>query len=198
MQQQTGSKDLVLPKIVILISGRGSNMRAICEACKAERINGQVVKVISNVESAAGLDYARSEGIDYEIIDHKKFQNREHFDAALVKAVKGAVPDLICLAGFMRILTPVFVEPFEGKIVNIHPSLLPKYKGLNTHQRALDAGDAQAGVSVHLVTAELDDGPIIVQTAVDIEKNDTVSSLSQKVLDVEHETYIEAICKILN
>jgi phosphoribosylglycinamide formyltransferase-1 len=185
-------------RIVILISGRGSNMRAICEACKSGRIQGEVVKVISNRADAGGLDYVRAENIPFEIISHKDFLGREDFDAALVKAVQEAAPDLICLAGFMRILTSVFVKPFEGKILNIHPSLLPKYKGLDTHQRAIEAGDSEAGASVHIVTDELDDGPVIAQTKVAIEKGETASSLSAKVLAVEHETYIQAICKLLN
>lgn len=185
-------------RIVILISGRGSNMRAICEACKMGRINGEVVKVISNRADAGGLDYVKNENIPYEVISNRDFKSREDFDAALVEAVEKASPDLICLAGFMRILTSVFVKPFEGKILNIHPSLLPKYKGLDTHQRAIEAGDSEAGASVHIVTDELDDGPVITQTKVTIEKSDTASSLSAKVLAVEHETYIRAICKLLN
>lgn len=186
-----------LPKIIVLISGRGSNMKAICEACNAGDIKAQVVKIISNRADAAGLDYARSEKIPYNILNHRDYDSREAFDRALAELVLQEQPDLICLAGFMRILTPIFVAPFAGKILNIHPSLLPKYKGLDTHRRAIEAGDKQAGASVHYVTPELDDGPVVAQTCVDIAPDDTPQTLADKVLPVEHATYIDAIRKIL-
>lgn len=184
-------------RIAVLISGRGSNMRAIHAACKSGQIDGEIVCVLSNRADAPGLEYAREQGLACRVIPHKSFPQREDYDAELVRELSGFCPDLVCLAGFMRILTPVFIAPFEGRILNIHPSLLPKYKGLDTHQRALDAGDAQAGCSVHLVTAELDGGPVVVQKKVPVIAGDTADTLAQRVLAQEHGAYVEAIARIL-
>jgi phosphoribosylglycinamide formyltransferase-1 len=184
-------------KIVVLISGRGSNMAAIARSCQAGDINAQIAAVISNIEDAAGLDVAKNLGLATHILPHRDFQNREEFDAALVRLIKPFNPDLICFAGFMRIVSPVFVGAFEGRILNIHPSLLPQHKGLNTHQRAIDAGDQEAGCSVHYVTEGLDEGDVIAQTKVPILPQDTAQSLSERVLQIEHETYIRGIKKVL-
>lgn len=180
-------------KLVVLISGRGSNMAAIVDACRQNTINGTVEAVISNKASAAGLDYAKAAGIDAVVVDHKGYQSREAFDEALLDAVLKYQPDYVILAGFMRILTTVFVAPLLGKLVNIHPSLLPRYPGLNTHQRAVDAGDAEGGATVHFVTEELDGGPSIIQVRVPILPEDDGNSLADRVITYEHGLYVEAI-----
>ena len=179
--------------VVILISGRGSNMEVFLEASSKGLLNGTIVRVISNRPDAQGIVTANKRGIATAVIDHKKFETREAFDAALAEEVASAQPDVIVLAGFMRILTPVFIDKFLGKLVNIHPSLLPKYTGLNTHQRAIDAGDSEAGATVHYVTNELDGGPAILQARVTIEEIDTAESLASKVLAVEHRIFPEAV-----
>lgn len=179
--------------VVILISGRGSNMEVFLEASSQGLLNGTIVRVISNRPDAQGIVTANKRGIATAVIDHKKFETRETFDAALAEEVASAQPDVIVLAGFMRILTPVFIDKFLGKLVNIHPSLLPKYTGLNTHQRAIDAGDSEAGATVHYVTNELDGGPAILQARVTIEEIDTAESLASKVLAVEHRIFPEAV-----
>lgn len=179
--------------VVILISGRGSNMEVFLEASSQGLLNGTIVRVISNRPDAQGIITANKRGIATAVIDHKKFETREAFDAALAEEVASAQPDVIVLAGFMRILTPVFIDKFLGKLVNIHPSLLPKYTGLNTHQRAIDAGDSEAGATVHYVTNELDGGPAILQARVTIEEIDTAESLACKVLAVEHRIFPEAV-----
>ncbi|WKE66906.1 phosphoribosylglycinamide formyltransferase [Gallaecimonas kandeliae] len=178
-----------MKRIVVLISGSGSNLQAIIDACSAGNLQAQVVGVVSNKGDAYGLERAAKAGIETLVLSHKGFGDRESYDAALVEAVNGFEPDLVVLAGFMRILTPVFVGAFEGRLLNIHPSLLPKYKGLHTHQRALDEGDAEHGVSVHFVTAELDGGPVIAQAKVAIEAGDDADSLAQKVHRQEHILY---------
>lgn len=178
-----------MKRLVVLISGSGSNLQAIIDACQAGTVNGQVVGVIANKASAYGLTRAENAGVPTRVLSHKDFGDRESYDAALVAAVNDFGADLVVLAGFMRILTPVFVGAFEGKLLNIHPSLLPKYKGLDTHQRALDAGDSEHGVSVHFVTAELDGGPVIAQAKVAIEAADNADSLAEKVHRQEHVIY---------
>lgn len=178
-----------MKRIVVLISGSGSNLQAIIDACGEGRLNGQVVGVISNKADAYGLTRAATASIATQVLSHKGFADRESYDAALVAAVNDFGADLVVLAGFMRILTPVFVGAFEGRLLNIHPSLLPKYKGLNTHQRALDAGDSEHGVSVHFVTAELDGGPVIAQAKVAIDSSDNADSLAHKVHLKEHVLY---------
>ena len=180
---------LEMKKIVILISGRGSNM----EAMLAARLPLQIAAVISNRPDAMGLDTARQAGIDARALDHKAFDSREAFDAALVELIDAYAPDLVVLAGFMRILTPVFVTHYEGRLLNIHPSLLPAYPGLHTHQRALDDGIRIHGCTVHYVTAALDHGPVVIQAAVPVLPDDTEATLSARVLKEEHQIYPQAL-----
>lgn len=185
------------PKIVILISGRGSNMISIVEAIKSGSLPVTVSAVISNRPDAAGLVYAQNAGIKTAVVDHKQFESRELFDQALANEIDTHSPDLVILAGFMRILTTEFVEHFAGKLINIHPSLLPKFKGLHTHKRAIDAGEKEHGASVHIVTPELDDGPVVLQARVPILDNDTADSLAARVLEQEHTLYPAAIRKLV-
>ena len=185
-------------RLVILISGRGSNMRSIIEAIDAQQIDATVSAVISNRPDAAGLDYAKAQSIATAVVDHKAFSDRESFDKALAERIDDYKPDFVILAGFMRILTSGFVEHYRNKLINIHPSLLPKFKGLNTHQRAIDAGEKEHGASVHFVTAELDDGPVIMQAKVNILADDSAESLAARVLDQEHQLYPAAIQKLVN
>jgi phosphoribosylglycinamide formyltransferase-1 len=175
--------------LAILISGRGSNMQAFIEACAEGYLNASIRVVISNNPDAAGLAKAAAAGIETRCIDHRSFDSREAFDRALVAELKQFDVDLVILAGFMRILTPKFLEPFAGRLLNVHPSLLPKYPGLNTHQRALDAGDTEAGVTVHFVTPELDGGPPILQAIVPIRSGDTADSLATRATAQEHVIY---------
>jgi phosphoribosylglycinamide formyltransferase 1 len=179
--------------IVILISGRGSNMQAIVEACEREHWNACVAAVISNRADAAGLDYARARGIDTRVVDHKAHASREAFDAALAAVIDEYAPQVLALAGFMRILTAGFVQRYSGRLVNVHPSLVPAFIGLHTHQRAIDAGCKLAGATVHFVTAELDHGPIIIQAAVPVLPGDTDAALSARVLAQEHCIYPRAV-----
>jgi phosphoribosylglycinamide formyltransferase-1 len=176
-------------RLAILISGRGSNMQAFIAACASGELDAQISVVISNSPEAAGLQRAAQAGIATCCIDHRAFPSREAFDQALVKELETRAVDLVILAGFMRILTPVFIKPFAGRLLNIHPSLLPKYPGLHTHQRALDAGDTQAGVTVHFVTPELDGGPPILQARVPIVAGDTAQTLAARVIVEEHVIY---------
>ncbi|MEP4484044.1 MAG: phosphoribosylglycinamide formyltransferase [Halioglobus sp.] len=176
-------------RLGILISGRGSNMQAFIQACAKRQLNADIAVVISNNPDAAGLELAQEAGIPTQAVDHRQFESREAFDAALVECLQGHRVDLVILAGFMRILTPTFISPYAGRLLNIHPSLLPKYPGLNTHQRALDAGDSEAGVTVHFVTPELDGGPPILQARVSIEVDDTAESLASRVISKEHTIY---------
>ena len=176
-------------RIAILISGRGSNMKAFIEAIENAELAAKIAIVVSNNPQAAGLAAAARAGIDTVCINHREYPDRESFDQALVDSLDSRAIDLVILAGFMRILTPVFIDAFQGKLLNIHPSLLPKYPGLNTHQRALDAGDKEAGVTVHFVTSELDGGPPILQAAVPIQAGDTAVSLAQRVIVLEHRIY---------
>ena len=180
-------------RIVILISGRGSNMRSIVEACAAEHWAAQVAAVISNRPDAAGLDYAAQRGIATAVVDHKAFATRDAFDAALMQAIDAHAPDLVALAGFMRILGAGFVRHYEGRLLNIHPSLLPAFPGLHTHRRALEAGCKLAGASVHFVTAELDHGPIVMQAVVPVLPSDDEAALAARVLDKEHVIYPRAL-----
>lgn len=178
-----------MKNIVILISGRGSNMEAIVRRCAAERWPARVAAVLSNRADAAGLDFARSHGIATAVVDHKSYPSREDFDAALANAIDAHAPDVVALAGFMRILTAGFVQRFDGRLVNIHPSLLPMFPGLQTHARAIEAGCKAAGASVHFVTADLDHGPIIAQAIVPLVATDTAQTLSARVLEQEHRLY---------
>ncbi|MBJ2156392.1 phosphoribosylglycinamide formyltransferase [Variovorax sp. IB41] len=186
-----------MKNIVILISGGGSNMAAIVRATErdrwAERFGARIAAVVSNKAEAGGLALAAAHGIATEIVPHKEFPTREAFDEALAKVVDAHSPDLVVLAGFMRILTPGFVERYAGRLVNIHPSLLPAFPGLNTHQRAIDAGCKVAGVTVHQVTTELDHGPILAQAVVPVLPDDTAATLAGRVLAQEHQLYPRAI-----
>jgi phosphoribosylglycinamide formyltransferase 1 len=182
-----------MKRIVILISGRGSNMRSIVEACAAEQWPAQVVAVISNRPGAGGLAFAAGHGIATQVVDHKVFATREAFDAALAQAIDAHAPDLVVLAGFMRILGADFVRRYEGRMLNIHPSLLPAFRGLETHRRALEMGVRITGCTVHYVRAEVDDGPVIAQAAVPIAPDDTEESLTARVLAAEHRLYPMAV-----
>ena len=187
------------PRIAILISGGGSNMVSLINAIKYNKINALPAIVISNNSNAAGLDKAADLDIPTRYIDHRKFSgNREAFEKRLNSLLQDEKIDIICLAGFMRILTKSFIDQWNNKILNIHPSLLPKYKGLNTHQRAIDAFDKISGCSVHIVTSELDGGLVLGQRTVDIESTDTARTLAEKVLIEEHILYPEILNKFIN
>jgi phosphoribosylglycinamide formyltransferase-1 len=179
--------------IVILISGRGSNMEAIVRACVAEGWDARVAAVISNRADAAGLDFAAGQGIATAVVDHRTYPSREAFDAELARTIDGYAPDVIALAGFMRILTDAFVARYSGRLVNVHPSLLPAFPGLHTHERALEAGCKLAGATVHFVTATLDHGPIIAQAVVPVLAGDTPDRLAARVLEREHVLYPRAL-----
>ncbi|ALU41593.1 phosphoribosylglycinamide formyltransferase [Pseudoalteromonas rubra] len=176
-------------RIVVLISGSGSNLQAIMDSCQRNEINGEICAVISNKANAYGLQRAQQVNIDTQVLSHKDFDSREAYDQRLAQLIDSYNPDLVVLAGFMRILTADLVQKFKGKMLNIHPSLLPKYQGLNTHQRAIDAKETFHGASVHFVTEELDGGPVIVQAKVPILADDTAHTLSQRVHEQEHIIY---------
>jgi phosphoribosylglycinamide formyltransferase-1 len=177
-------------KLVILLSGAGSNLQAFIDACESKALaNTEISAVISNKADAFGLIRAQQAGIATACIDHKEFANREDFDSALKNKIDEFGADLVILAGFMRILTPGFVRHYLGRLINIHPSLLPKYPGLHTHRRALDAGDTEAGATVHFVTEELDGGPPIIQAKIPIFDGDDATSLAERVLFKEHTIY---------
>ena len=180
-------------RIAVLLSGRGSNFQSILSASQSGTLGGEIALVISHRPGAGGLDIAREAGIATALIDHQAYATREAFDADLAGALESQSPDLIVLAGFMRILTSEFVSRFAGRLMNIHPSLLPLYPGLHTHQRALDAGDTHAGATVHYVTGELDGGPPVLQAKVAVQPGDNADSLAARVLQVEHEIYPTAI-----
>lgn len=182
-----------MKNIVILISGRGSNMEAIVDACASEQWPARIAAVVSNKASAGGLQFAAAKGIATAVVDHKAFDSREAFDAELARVIDGYQPDLVVLAGFMRILTEGFVRHFEGRMLNVHPSLLPAFPGLHTHQRAIEAGCKLAGATVHFVTPDLDHGPIVAQAAVPVLADDTEDSLSARVLKQEHVMYPRAV-----
>ncbi|MDR0244515.1 MAG: phosphoribosylglycinamide formyltransferase [Burkholderia sp.] len=182
-----------MKKLVILISGRGSNMEAIVRACAQERWPAEIAAVIANRPDAAGLAFAASHGVATAVVDHRSFDGRDSFDAALAAEIDRFAPDLVVLAGFMRILTPAFVRRYEGRLLNIHPSLLPSFKGIHTHQQALDAGVALHGASVHFVIPELDSGAIVAQGAVPVRAGDDAAALAQRVLTVEHVLYPRAV-----
>ncbi len=188
--------------IVILISGSGSNMAALVEAARqrrwAQRWGAQVVAVISNKPEAAGLAWARAQGLATAVVDHREHDGREAFDAALMQAIDAHRPALVLLAGFMRILTPGFVAHYAGRLVNIHPSLLPAFPGLKTHQRAIEMGCRFAGATVHRVTAELDHGEILAQAVVPVLPDDTPDTLAERVLSQEHRIYPEAVERLLS
>ncbi|TXC65376.1 phosphoribosylglycinamide formyltransferase [Piscinibacter aquaticus] len=182
-----------MKNLVVLISGRGSNMEAIVQACATEGWNARIAAVVSNQPDASGLAFARARGIATAVVDHRQHASRESFDAALREVIDGFAPDLLVLAGFMRILTPGFVSHYAGRMVNVHPSLLPAFTGLHTHRRAIEAGCKAAGATVHFVTAELDHGPIIAQAVVPVLPGDTEETLAARVLAREHVLYPRAV-----
>jgi phosphoribosylglycinamide formyltransferase-1 len=179
--------------VVVLISGSGSNLQALIDSIAHDGNPARIAAVVCNRADAFGLERAKQAGIATELLDHKQFDGREAFDAALIQAIDAHQPDLVLLAGFMRILTPGFVQHYNGRLLNIHPSLLPKHKGLHTHQRALEAGDAEHGCSVHFVTEELDGGPLVVQAVLPVKADDTAESLARRVHQQEHRIYPLAV-----
>lgn len=180
-------------RIVVLISGNGSNLQAIIDAIAAQQIAAEVVAVISNKADAYGLQRAQTVGIATRVVSNTDYQAREKYDLALMACIDEFNPDLIVLAGFMRILSNGFVEHYRGRLINIHPSLLPRHKGLHTHRRVLEAGDREHGATVHFVTPELDSGPVILQGKTPIHPADTEQGLAQRVHEIEHQIYPQAI-----
>ena len=185
-------------RLGVLISGRGSNLQALIDAIADGRLEASIDVVISNVAVAGGLDRARAAGIETAVIDHRGWPSRDDYDRALVEELRGREVDLVCLAGFLRRIGPVFIAAFPNRIVNIHPSLLPAFPGLHAQRQALAHGVKVSGVTVHLVTAELDAGPIIVQRAVPLLENDTEESLAARILVEEHQAYPEAVQRLLD
>ena len=179
--------------VVVLLSGTGSNLQALIDSDDVKASPANIRAVISNRADAYGLQRAKDAGIDTRVLDHKAFEGREAFDAALIEVIDEFKPQLVVLAGFMRILSAEFVRHYQGRLLNIHPSLLPKYKGLHTHQRALEAGDGEHGCSVHFVTEELDGGPLVVQAVIPVESDDSPHSLAQRVHAQEHRIYPLAV-----
>ncbi|WP_027817511.1 phosphoribosylglycinamide formyltransferase [Paraburkholderia bannensis] len=182
-----------MKNLVILISGRGSNMEAIVRACAHEAWSARIAAVIANRPDAAGLAFAASHGIATAVVDHRQYPDRASFDTALAQTIDGYAPDLVVLAGFMRVLTEGFVQHYSGRMLNIHPSLLPSFPGLKTHQGALDAGCRVHGATVHFVTPTLDHGPIVAQSAVPVRSGDDAATLAARVLKTEHTMYPRAI-----
>jgi phosphoribosylglycinamide formyltransferase-1 len=182
-----------MKRIVILLSGRGSNMQAVVERCANEHWPASVAAVVSNRPDASGLAWAAEHGIATEVVDHKLYSDREAFDAALARVIDAHQPDLVLLAGFMRILGRAFVQRYEGRMLNVHPSLLPAFTGLHTHRRAIEAGCKLAGATVHFVTADLDHGPIVAQVAVPVLAGDTEEMLAERVLAAEHRMFPLAV-----
>lgn len=176
-------------RVGVLVSGRGSNLQALLDACAAPDFPAEIALVISNVAGAYALERAAKAGVATAVIEHKPFPSREAFDAALDAALRAAGVEIVCLAGFMRLLTPGFTEAWRDRLINIHPSLLPSFKGLHTHERAIAAGVRVHGCTVHVVRPELDDGPIIVQAAVPVLEGDTPDALAARVLEQEHRIY---------
>ena len=184
--------------LVVLISGNGSNLQAIIDAANNKQLNAEITAVISNQVSAKGLDRACKENITTHVIDHKAYPSRESFDQAMMQVIDKTNPDLVVLAGFMRILSQTFIEHYPHRLINIHPSLLPKYKGLNTHQQAIDNQDKIHGASVHYVGVELDNGPVVIQVEIPVLSSDTAQTLASRVLVEEHKIYPLAIEMHLN
>lgn len=187
-----------MSNIVVLISGNGSNLQAIIDSVKSDAIEGRISAVISNRPGVFGLERAAKAGIPAITVDHTKFNSRADFEHALSQTIDQYQPDVLVLAGFMRILSSEFVQHYLGKMLNIHPSLLPKYPGLNTHRRVLENGDKEHGTSVHFVTAELDGGPIIAQRSIHVTADDTEESLQQKIQQQEHKLYPEVVSWLCN
>ena len=182
----------------VLISGRGSNLKAIIDAIERKTLDASVATVISNRADAPGLDHARQAGIATLVISHKLYATRESYDRALIAELKKRNVELVCLAGFMRLLSPVFVEAYPNRILNIHPSLLPKYPGLHPQQQALDDGATVSGATVHFVNKDLDAGPVILQQSVRVMPGDNAESLAARILEVEHQLYPRAIKRVLD
>lgn len=180
-------------RLAVLISGSGTNLQAIMDAQKAGTLDAEITVVFSNRANAAGLERAAQAGIPTASLDHRDYPDREQFDQAMIEVLTPYAPDTVVLAGFMRILSAVFVRHYAGQLINIHPSLLPKYRGLNTHARALEAGDSEHGCSIHFVTEELDGGPLIAQAPIAVHANDTVDSLSKRVQQREHLLYPQVL-----
>lgn len=180
-------------QLAVLISGSGTNLQAIMDAQKAGTLDAEIAVVFSNRANAAGLERAAQAGIPTASLDHRDYPDREQFDQAMIEVLTPYAPDTVVLAGFMRILSAVFVRHYAGRLINIHPSLLPKYRGLNTHARALEAGDSEHGCSIHFVTEELDGGPLIAQAPIAVHANDTVDSLSMRVQQREHLLYPQVL-----
>lgn len=185
------------PRVGVLISGRGSNLQAILEAVADGRLEADVALVISNRPEAEGLRRAEHAGVETLVLDHRGFSSRAAYDAALVDALRGHAVDLVCLAGFMRLLGPTFVDAFPNAILNVHPSLLPAFPGLDAQRQAVDHGVKVSGATVHLVTADLDAGPIVRQAAVPVHDDDTADTLAVRILVEEHRIYVEAIRAVL-
>lgn len=185
-------------RTAVLISGRGSNMMALAEAARDTSYPAEIVCVVSNTANAKGLDFAAANGIAARVIDHKAYAAREDFEAALDTYLRSMRVEIIALAGFMRVLTAGFIAGWDGRMINIHPSLLPAYKGLHTHERALAEGAKTHGCSVHLVTPELDGGPVLLQAEVPVLAGDTPETLSQRVLAEEHRIYPQALAQLAN
>jgi phosphoribosylglycinamide formyltransferase 1 len=181
-------------RVAVLISGRGSNMAALIEAAKTDDYPAEIALVVSNRADAAGLAHAREQGVATALIDHRKFgEEREAFERALDDVLREHRIELVCLAGFMRVLTPWFVRRWSGRLLNIHPALLPQFKGLDTHRRAIEAGAKRHGATVHFVVAEIDAGPIIAQESIEVRNDDTEAALAARVLEVEHRLYPRAL-----
>ena len=185
-------------RLGVLISGRGSNLKAIIDAIEQRRLDASIAIVISNRAEAPGLEHARRAGIDTLVLDHREFKSREDYDRVLVKALKDRGVAVVCLAGFMRLLSPVMVEAFPDRILNIHPSLLPKYPGLRPQQQALDDGATVSGATVHVVNKDLDAGPIVLQRQVPVLPGDTERTLADRILEAEHALYPDAIAAVLD
>ncbi len=180
-------------RVTILISGRGSNMRALIEAASAPDYPAEIVLVLSNIADAGGLAFAQARGIPTEVVEHGKFSSRDAFDEAMDARLSAANTEIVALAGFMRLLSAAFTEKWRGRMINIHPSLLPAYKGLHTHRRAIEAGEKTHGATVHFVEPELDSGPVILQAKVPVLPGDTEDALAARVLEQEHRIYPEAL-----
>jgi phosphoribosylglycinamide formyltransferase-1 len=183
----------VTHRLAVLISGSGTNLQAIMDAREHGSLDVEIAVVFSNRANAAGLERASQAGIPTATLDHRDYPSREEFDQAMIDLLTPYAPDTVVLAGFMRILSSVFVRHYAGRLINIHPSLLPKYRGLNTHARALEAGDSEHGCSIHFVTEELDGGPLIAQAPISVQTNDTVDSLSKRVQQREHRLYPQVL-----
>jgi formyltetrahydrofolate-dependent phosphoribosylglycinamide formyltransferase len=184
--------------LAVLISGRGSNLKAIIDAIERKQLDATIALVISNRADAPGLDHARKAGLETLVLSHKAYATREDYDRALIAELKQRNVALVCLAGFMRLFSQVFVDAYAGRILNIHPSLLPKYPGLHPQQQALDAGARESGATVHIVNKDLDAGPIVLQRSVPVVEGDTADSLAARILVVEHQLYPEAIALVLD